>query len=398
MWSELDNNCGFLMVCAVLLCSSHAQGQQLQGRFYPEKNSYMVSEPVLFNMEISNTGAEAVYINAKKPGECLDTYEFSVAGPDSSCSARWNAECGDTVLSLKPADSYQGQWPLNFWYQFEREGKYEVNATRHIPTMSKDGDFHDFTFSSKFEIKLVPLNPALIQSTLQEFEHKLHSSDPDVRHAALDVLASTAPSYFQEIALTVSRSKDAFAVLHAVGALERINTSETRAALADLLTGDEVTTEDEILVRIHAIEGLGHSGDAAYETTIGRYLQDKNEHIQLAAMVAIAQLGKAQGVPQLQRFSFSSNPTTRKNVASALRFSTTPESVEALIDSLTDKDPSVRDQILTSLADLTGHSVGAIKGDRASPEQVQNAWRDWWRDNKGKTHFPDRLEFLCHMK
>src|SRR4029077_9952968 len=179
---------------------------------------------------------------------------------------------------------------------------------------------------------------------------------------------------------------------------ERINTAETRAALADLLTAEAVTTDDEILVRVHAIEGLGHNGDASYETTIGRYLEDKNEHMQLAAMVAIAQLGKAEAVPQLQRFFFSSNPATRKNVAAALRFSTTPESVGALIDSITDKDASVREAVLTSLAGLTGHSVGNIKGDQTSPEQVQNAWRDWWRESKGKTHFPDRLEFLCHMK
>jgi HEAT repeat protein len=395
MWSKLHSN-GGLMVGAVLLCS-FAQGQQLQGRFYPEKDSYMVAEPVLFNMEIKNTGTETVYLNAKNPAKCVDSYEFSVTGPGSSCRARWDAECRDTLLPLEPGGSYQGQWPLNFWYQFEREGKYDVEATRHVPVMSKGGDFQDFTFSSKFEVKMAPLDPARMQNILQEFEQKLHSDDPDVRHAALDVL-STAPVYFQRIALTVSRSKDAFAVLHAVGALSRMNTPETRAALADLLTAEEVTAEDEVLVRVHAVEGLGHSGDPSYQTLIGRYLGDKNEHIQLAAMVAIAQLGKAEAVPQLQRLFFSANPTTRKNVASALRFSTTHESVEVLIDSVTDKDAGVREQVLTSLAGLTGHSLGDIKDDRTSPEQVQTAWRAWWRENKAKTHLPDRLEFLCHMQ
>jgi hypothetical protein len=56
-------------------------------------------------------------------------------------------------------------------------------------------------------------------------------------------LGSTATEYFQDIAMTVSRSKDAQAVPHAVGALERINTAETRAALGDLLTTDEAHTE-----------------------------------------------------------------------------------------------------------------------------------------------------------
>jgi len=62
----------------------------------------MVGEPALFNMEIKNTGTEAAYVNAKKPGECLDTYEFSVTGPGSACGAKWNAECGDALLSLTP--------------------------------------------------------------------------------------------------------------------------------------------------------------------------------------------------------------------------------------------------------------------------------------------------------
>ncbi|MGA8622650.1 MAG: HEAT repeat domain-containing protein [Candidatus Sulfotelmatobacter sp.] len=398
MRSEKHSHREISMVGAVLLCSFYAQTQQLEGRFYPDKGSYMVGEPVLFNMEIKNTGKEVAYLNAKSPGKCLDTYEFSVAGPGLGCGANWNAECGDETVPLKPGDSYQGQWPLNFWYQFEREGTYAVDATRHIPVMSNRGDFQDFTFSSRFEVKLEPPDPLRVQRTLQEFEQKLHGSDPDVRHAALDVLSTTSALYFQGIALTLARGKDSFAALHAVGALERLNTAETRAALGDILTAEEPATDDEVLLRVHAIEALGHNGDASYQSLIGRYMDDKNEHIQQAAMVAIAQLEKAEAVPQLQRFSFSSNPVTRKNVASALRFSTTAESVQALIDLITDKDAGVREEALTSLAGLTGHSIGDVKAGQTSPEQLQNAWRAWWRENKGETHLPDRPEFVCHMK
>jgi hypothetical protein len=392
---------GTVLMLAALLCTSSAfaQTEQLEGRFYAGKDSYMVGEPVLFNVEIKNTGTQVVHVHAKNPGGCLDTYEFSVSGPAApTCGAKWNSECSSELASLAPGESEKGQWPLNYWYQFEREGKYEVKATRHVPVMSNGGDYRDFTFSSTFEVRLSPLDPSRVQSILEEFEKKLQSSDPEVRHAALDVLATTAPDYFERIALTISRSKDAFAVLHAVGALERINTAESRAALADLLTNEEPATENEILVRIHAIEALGHNGDASYQTTIARFLDDKNEHIQLNAMVAIAQLGKAEAVSQLQRSFFSPNPVTRRNVAKALRFSTTPESVEALINSLTDKDAEVRERILSSLTGLTGHSVAEVKTGPMTPEQMQSAWRAWWQENKGKLRFPDHLEFLCHMK
>ena len=87
----------------------------------------------------------------------------------------------------------------------------------------------------------------------------------------------------------------------------------------------------------------------------------------------------------------------RKNVAYALSYSTTPESVEALINSIPDKDTSVRERIRTSLTGLTGHSVDSGV-DPLSPEKTQNACRFWWRENQGKVRFTERLEFVCPMK
>ena len=88
-----------------------------------------------------------------------------------------------------------------------------------------------------------------------------------------------------------------------MGALGRINTLETRAALADVITTGKAYTDDEISARIRAIEALGRSGDVSYLGLIQQYVDDKDEHIQLTAMVAIAELGKTEAVPQLQRFS-----------------------------------------------------------------------------------------------
>ena len=182
-----------LLVTIWISCLA-GSAQELQGRFYAEKHTYMVGEPVLFNMEIKNTVKEVVYVNAKDPGKCLDRYEFSVSGTSSGCGAKWDAECRDEQSPVLPGESYRGQWPLNFWYQFERDGKYAVSATRHIPVRSVRGEFQDFAFSSKFAVNLKPTDSVRVQSILQEFERNLHSSDPDIRHAALDVLATTAPS------------------------------------------------------------------------------------------------------------------------------------------------------------------------------------------------------------
>jgi hypothetical protein len=62
---------------------------------------------------------------------------------------------------------------------------------------------------------------------------------------------------------------------------------------------------------------LGRSGDNRYLGLIERYTDDKNEFVQLAAMVAIAQPGKAEAVSQLQRFA-QRRSLTRKNQAYGL--------------------------------------------------------------------------------
>jgi len=384
-----------ILVFGIALFSVLGRTQDLEGRFYPEKEAYMLGEPVLFNMEIKNVGAEVVYLNARNPDKCLDTYQFSVGGSGAGCSATWDGHCHDEQSPLAHGDSYNGQWPLNFWFEFEREGKYEVSATRHMWVKSIRGDFQDFTFSSKFEVKLAPPDPLQVQGILQEFERKLNSADPDERHSALDVLSTTAPNYFQGIALRLSRDKDPFVVVHAVGALKRMNTPETRAALAEVVTSfAESTAEDRVSARCRAIEALGQSGDVAYQGLIEGYINDKTPNIQLAAMIAVAELGKSEAVPFLQRSFFSATPVTRKNAAYALRYSMTPEAVEVLIDAIPDKDAGVRDRVLTSLHEMTGHSTGDA-GETS--EKAQESWRAWWKANKGKMSFPE-LQFVCHIK
>jgi HEAT repeats len=371
--------------------------QNLEGRFYPEKDSYMVGEPVIFNMEIKNTGKEVVYLNAKNPDKCLDSYEFFVSGPSSACGAKWVAGCGDEQFAMVPGDSYKGQWPLDFWYQFTHEGKYDVTATRHIPILSFRGDLQDFTFSSKFKLELTPTDPIRVQSILQGFERNLHSSDPDVRHAALDVLSATNASYFQDIALTLSRDKGPFVVLHAVGALARINTPETRAALADVLGSGKEDTEEEISSRCRVIEALGNGGDTTYLGLIQQYVDDKNDRVQLSAMIAAAELGMTEAVFHLQRVLLSANATARKNAAYALLYSKAPEAVDVLINAITDKDIKVRERVLTSLQELTEQRFGDSTADVISAEKTQKIWRSWWEAHKDQLPSHE-VKGLCEMK
>jgi hypothetical protein len=196
-----------LAICYLWLGCLSAPAQDLQGRFYSEKERYMVGEPVTVNVEIKNAGKQTVSLPAKSSGKCLDTYEFSVSGTGPACGATWDAGCLDDESALGPGDGMHSQIPLDARYRFEREGKYSVSITRHTPVRNNSGEVQDFTFTSKFEIHLDPADPARVQSILQDFERNLHSNDPNVRHAALDVLES-APAFFESTALRLSHDED----------------------------------------------------------------------------------------------------------------------------------------------------------------------------------------------
>jgi hypothetical protein len=364
----------------------------------------MVGEPVLFNMEIKNVGSQTVSLSAKGATTCVDTYEFSVVGSGSACNTTWNLRCEGEESTLAPGDVIHGQWPLDFWYRFERDGKYEVSVTRHLPALSR-GEIQDFTFSSKFQVSLEPTDPARVQAILQDFERKLLSTDPEVRHSALDVLATSAPTFFEPTALRLSHDEDPSVVLHAVGALGRINTGETRAALASVLAASKSSAEsgpskdakEYTLIRIRAIEALGRSGDSSYLGLIEHYADDKNEFVQLAAMIAIAQLGKTEAVSLLQRFLLSADTVSGKNAAQGLRYSTEPDAIETLIDAIPDSNRNVQEAVLTSLKEITGQSFGPNPKDAASAQKLRNDWRLWWATHKEKFAMP-ALTFLCDMK
>lgn len=388
----------------MMLALVYGRAQELQGRFYTEKDSYLLGEPVIFNVEITNTGKDIAYVNAKNPNQCLDTYEFSVHGSGPLCIAHWTPGCQDEESSLNPGESYKGQWPLENWYQFEKEGKYDVSATRHIPVRSNNRDIADFSFTSSFQVNIKPADPIIVQNTLQDFEQKLHSPDPEVRHSALDVLATTVPAYFEATALRLSRNEDPFVVLHAVEALGRLDTPEARAALADIISPGKSPKEsrpdgkpsDFGVARIRAIEALGRTEDTTYLPEIERYVDDPNQYVQLIALVSIAELGKSEAIPQLQGLFLSDNAVTRTNVAYALRYSPAREAVDTLINAIPDKTPQVRERVITSLHELTGQTFPVDSSTQKGAEDLQNKWRIWWNVHKDTFTVP-KLQFICRM-
>jgi hypothetical protein len=393
MLGVLRVRCKLIASVALSLSAFLSSAQDLRGNFHPDKDTYMIGEPAFFTTEITNTRREPVYLWAQKPGECLNLYEFSVSG--FGCTNKWDEGCMAPPMLLGPGETYREGWPLDNWYRLNREGEYDVAISHKLRISSSSRGLEDFSFSSKFRIKLRPADSESVEKVLQKLERGLNSDDPDVEHAALDTMATTAPSYFLPDVMRIAHDKDPFRVVHAIAALRQLNIPEGRAVLADIITNRETSNEDEISVRFHAIQALGESGDVGYLSLVQRYTGDKIDSIQLESMIAVAQLGGEATTPQLQQFLLSPDPAIRKNAAFALRFAMNRQAVDALIEALTDKEAEVRKQALSSLEGVTGHSE--TPSDSALPLEMQNSWRKWWHENRESAHLIEPPAFVCRL-
>ena len=385
--------CLFAAATFSTLCTA-----QVTARFYLNKDSYSVGEPLTFTLEVKNATPDVIYLFPKLGGKCSDKISFWMNAPGYACGTAFETECGDDTQDLKPGVTYTAQWPLDFWYRIVHEGSYDVSISRQIRYSTLKGGMQTFPVSSKLVLKVVHGNPAQVEEVLQKFRADLQNPDPYVQHEALDVLATTAPSYFYDETLRLARDEDAFYVEHAVGALGRMNTPEARAVLAEVITTRKIEgNDDEQSARCHAIESLGNSGDANYVAMLEPYTAHTSTCESEFAMTAIAKLGKGSVVPQLQSLLQSPVQKQRLNAVRALRITSSPDAVDALIGALRDKDPEVRAQAATALTDLTGHSVIQPGKPQPGPIQLENLWRAWWHNHKQSAKLVDYPGELCRM-
>jgi HEAT repeat protein len=393
-----------LVLTTVLLAVAPEMSGQVTGRIYLEKESYAVGEPLIFTLEIKNATREAIQLYPRVPGQSLGRFSFSMqraagGNPAPSCGATWNlGENSADPYELKAGSTYAYQWPLDFWYRIEHEGIYKVAISGNLLFSSLQGGIQQVQFSSDVQLKVVPGEPAHVEEVLRKFEADLRSSDYDIQHNALDVLSTTAPSYFHDDIFRLARDADPFIAVHGVGALDRMNTSDARALLAEIIATRKADSPDEQNLRCSAIKALGNSGDASYLQMLAPYAEHANTCESEFAMIAIAKLGRENAVPLLQGFLQSPQVKQRLSAVTALRLTASPDAVDVLIGALRDKDDGVREKAASSLMILTGTSVTTPDNPTPSPLQLESLWLIWWDKHRKEAKLSEPGPEICRME
>jgi HEAT repeat protein len=147
-----------------------------------------------------------------------------------------------------------------------------------------------------------------------------------------------------------------------------------RRHIASLLP---VLEDAQPLVVCAAVEALSAAGldDPA---PLKRLLNSPDDQIQLAAAIALTQLGDASGKSALERLAYSNDPQIRARVAEVMGEYPDPSFVPLLIQLLSDK-ATISRAALASLPRVTGEDIAKSPPDRplAVTEQISR-WKRWY--------------------
>ena len=126
-----------------------------------------------------------------------------------------------------------------------------------------------------------------------------------------------------------------------------------------------------------AVVALRVSGQPEAVEPLKELLAGSSELLRVEVAVALAQLGDASGPLALERLSYSTDETVRRDVAKAMGRVADPTLAGSLIRLLDDRQ-TIRRQALKSLPLVVGHDVAELSGGPSlSPTARLTIWKEW---------------------
>ncbi len=373
----------FFALLAGLLWPTSVRGQALAGRFYPEKQTYFVGEPVFIDFEITNIGDQPAWIDQRMGEPCieLDPIEVVVAkhhgfGWDTSfgCFGGVAGSCPGGAIELKPGAKHTARIFLSAGFRFDQPGTYQVHARRSVPiyplevigarrTAATKG------FSSDFQITLVQGSEEELKAAFQPYVED--ATRPGQNHSqAIWAIEEMAPPFLQDLILKLTETRDNPEVLL------RLNTPTSKQKLAEL-----VEQASDGALQQGAIQALAKTRDRRYLPVLIRIAGKSTDGNRDFAIWGTGLFGE-DAIPF--RKSTLSNPDVYARVAAVrgLGITRNRSAVSILIGALQDPDDRVLREVTQSLAELTNHYVRKEPSNEPPLADDYRRWHDWWFQNE----------------
>jgi hypothetical protein len=174
---------------------------QVTGRFYLEKETFAVGEPVFLYFEMTNSGSETQNVHRADPYSFCSGFQIHVSTDTSPSSSCWPAtgrgSCASSAAPLGPGKSRTERILLNYAHKIDAPGYYEVEVESHLPYASADLTYYSAAKTS-LEVRnhlyfRIDQNVSLDDITLEAWVELLQSPDPRTRREAARTLRNRNP-------------------------------------------------------------------------------------------------------------------------------------------------------------------------------------------------------------
>jgi HEAT repeats len=351
-----------MRVCLLIvaaLCWPAASAAQISGRFFLERETYAIGEPVLLYFEVINNGSEPVNIPNADPYSFCSGYTIEVSSdprPTSSCAPEgYGGSCAYSDITLKPGEKHTQRILVNDEHEVRAPGTYFVEAERSIRYAPSSLNYLEAAKSTmnvhERLVFHVDGSIGVEEASLQGWVQQLKSDDFAKRREAARILAAIAPPSLEE--LLVGFTDSAEFRTWAPRAMHGLNTPRSLQALADLLGKSEPGTYEHM----KSADYLAETGDAKWYPVL-REVAEKKPNIANYVDNA-ARSGGEQSLPLLLTLMQSPDKEfTRINAVTALGYTGSRGAIPILLNLLRSADLDIAQRALFALRELTHRTEG----------------------------------------
>jgi hypothetical protein len=364
-----------------LFVSPAVWAQEVTGRFFPEKERYLVGEPIIIDFEVVNGTDKVAEIGT---GNCLwmnpRQFEVDNASPAKhigvyTCAAQATAgSCLGSFVEIPSGGKYLERFLLEGPFQIDSPSIYHIRAKREQEIRRKGTQevLANLKAESNFDLPLRSPEDHELEAAYQPFFNDLHSKDLIVKYFAASAVTQKPPRFAEAAILVLANDEPG----PSIGGLERLATPAARAKLLEMAS----ISSPEYLrqASIQALGEMGNSDDCDAMLNIAR--QSEN-YTRGEAYIASAQLCKEQAVPTLLRLLPAADDQLLVYIATALENTYSRNAVPPLITLLSNPDESVRRGAEQALATLTHQRSQYGIADADSARESNRDWSTWWARN-----------------
>jgi hypothetical protein len=370
----------------LLLWVPLASAQQITGRFYPEKQQYLVDEPIIVVFEVVNNSAKAVEFGES---DCpwLNPHQFEVDNAPTKrrielfgCGRKpIGGSCLGSSREIPAGGVYRKRYLLEGDFELDSPGSYHIRTRREQTIQSKDKSEPNFNLkvASEFSVDVRAANPGELEAAYQPFLDDLRSRDIMIRSFAASAVTQHPPAFAEGAILTLSN--DPVISTASIEGLERLANRTTRARLLEM-----ASTASPEYVRQPAIQALGEIGNPEDCRALLEIASENKNYTQTEAYIVAGHICKEAALAELNNLVTADSSQLLMGVAGSLANTSSRMAVPSLIRLLRNPDRNTRRAASDGLATLTHRISNHGIEDEESAKQAYAEWSNWWSNN-GRT-------------